>query len=139
MTTRISIEAAESALNAIGEFLLLGGDDLKIQIVIFSGAAPSFDDPVDPDTNDVLAIYNIEGSLFGPAAPVGTSVEMLAHDIPMVSAIADGEASFFRIYSRDALLVVQGDVGEEMILNQTNVTTGSEMRIMRLVLGMSLG
>lgn len=144
--TTISTELAVAMVQAAVDFANAEGETPP-SVSIFSGPLPtSITDPVDVDENIHLATFEFEGGMFGSAAQVAgeSRIEAVSPDMIAVEAVGAGEATFYRAYDASGVAFLQGEVSDDpesdsdMIINQTNVTLGAEVRITRFVIGVDV-
>jgi hypothetical protein len=101
MPHRRSIAAANAAADAICELC----DDGHLSIF----AAPQPDTPNDAPTGDLLAEHELSATAFGPAVD-GTAV---ANPIGDATAVATGEADWYRLSAADGSAVTDDECGLE--------------------------
>lgn len=145
MALKITTEVASTAIAAVTA-LVDEGDEGSAQLIIWGGTAPaSLADDIDAEATTLIATFELPDPAFGAPMQIDNEVEALAFEVAPVTADDVGEAQFFRIYNRDGVAVMQGAIGEgeesdaPLILNQKNITTGADVVLQRLVVGMSLG
>lgn len=107
----ISEAAGIASMLALRDQFELDGPDAP-NLSIWSGDMPTaIEDDVDPLINGLLAEFELIGSVFGD--PVREGNYLAADLLPMggVTGLMEGQASFFRMYDRNGVTVLQGSVG----------------------------
>lgn len=136
MTLKISAESAIAACDAIVDLIDVGSGNASL--VIYGGAEPV--GPESPLTGTtVLVSFDLPVPAFGGAADTteGATAAIDVEQIDQVQAVADGEATFFRIYNADGTTVMQGNVtavsgGGDLELSSVNIVTGVDVIIISL-------
>jgi hypothetical protein len=90
---------------------------------IFSGAVPANCAAADP--SGTLATITLPATPFG-AASAGV---MAFAGTWSVAASASGTAASYRIYDSSANCAMQGNVTTDLVLNNTNITTGQTVTV----------
>jgi hypothetical protein len=105
-------------------------------------------DGVDPDSasdplsgNTLLAELSFGNPAFAAPVPYDGGVEMVANPLTSTPANnANGTATFFRATMSDGTVICQGSVGltdAELTMDTTTVTTGTEVKVTTIVIGMA--
>lgn len=143
MSLLIRPNLAVAAVDAVTSMIDTGDGDVA-QLIVFSGTPPaSVLDDVDV-ASEILVTFDLPSPSFGDAAIIGDNeaVEALAFTIPMTPSTGAGDATFFRVYDKDGLPVMQGDVDDTgvptCLLNQKTITLGAEITVERLCVGMAI-
>lgn len=110
-------------------------------LVIFSGEPPvGVSDPIGDD-NALLVLYTLPNPPF-PTIDEGEGLVSATLDpIPAEAALADGEASFFRILDGSNGSIIQGSVGvtgggDPLQLSSTAIVTDTDVQIVSLTVSM---
>lgn len=141
MSLKLRTDGLIAAVDAVAALVEIGSG--TAQLTIWSGDEPTLiTDAIDPVENIHLATFDLPSPTFGGAATVADGVEALAFSIVDATAVATGEATFFRLYDGNGAALMQGGVSEgdstPLKINQTNIVTGAAVSIGRLVIGMAL-
>ncbi len=141
MTLSISNAAAIAACDAIVDLCDIGSTDAQASLSIYSGTVPANVDTA-LGAQVVLAELEMSNPAFGAAAdsaPGGTATASAITDDS--SADATGTASFFRIFNRNNVAVIQGTVtatggGGELELNTISIQISAKVEITSLTVTM---
>lgn len=130
---KIAVGTANAALDAA-----LGGLADSGVLRIYDGTQPA-DAATGITDQNLLAELTLNADSFDPAD--GASVA--ANAIATVAALADGLATWFRLFKADGTTVIlDGSVGEsnaDLVLNGVNLVDGGDVTITSLVFSMPLG
>lgn len=141
--TNISMASAKSMLLAMATELETGAGNVVIKI-FGTGTAK----PANPDTGtptDTLANFNLGSDPFpATAGSTGNSATLAisAATVTDTSADGTGTATWFRAYDRDGTAHIDGTVGtatSDMIINNTSITAGQEVKLTDWTLKLSRG
>lgn len=111
--------------------------DAPSKIVIYSGAIP--DNPDTDVSGNELAIFKLANPAFSEAVFANNGGYIALNNVPPVQGLADGKASFFRIYNGTGKAVCQGTVTNtegngDMKVSSTSIITGIDVTIVSYTL-----
>lgn len=140
MALIIDMGVAVAALNATTTAIGSGANDAKV--AVYSGAIP---DNVSTAIGAQVKLIEFElpDPAFGEAEAFDNNqfarAEVDTDALTPSTALADGEATFFRIFNGDDVAVVQGEVtaigaGGMLELSSTNIVTGVEVVVVSLAM-----
>lgn len=112
-------------------------DDTPSKIVIYSGTIP--ENPDVAVSGDELAIFKLVNPAFSEAVFANNGGYIALNNVPPVQGLADGKASFFRIYNGTGKAVCQGTVTStegngDMKVSSTSIITGIDVTIVSYTL-----
>lgn len=116
MTIGSSVELRNARLAARASIV---GNAGKLRI--YNGARPA--------TGGAATSLLAEFTLGSPFAPAPASAVQSPTLPATVNASASGTATWFRITKSDGTFVEDGDVGQEMTLNTTTITSGLQVQV----------
>lgn len=140
---KVSTDAIISVIDNIVDRFDTEGPE-PAQIIIWSGPVPDSISDLVSLSSKTLAVIPFVNPAFGPAMIVDDVVEALAAMTETVSASDTGVAHFFRAYDRNGDAVLQGTVGSadevdcDLNLNQTSITSGADVSIVRFAVGVPI-
>lgn len=128
MSLLISEAAGIASVLAIRGVFEEDGADQPV-LSVWAGPMPTdIETDVDVDDNSLLVEFPLIGTVFGD--PFREADNIVADMLPVggVIGIGDGEASFFRMYDRNGVVVLQGTVGLEgsgmdLLIDDIDITT----------------
>lgn len=137
MTLSMSNAAAIAACDSVVDLADIGTTDAQASVSIYSGTPPANTDTA-LSGNTVLAELEMANPAFGAAvdaAPGGRAAAGAITDD--TAADATGTATFFRIFDRDNVALIQGSVtvtagGGDMEINSIAIQIGSKVEITSL-------
>jgi len=134
MALKISNALAEAGANMIAAAVDAGVP--ASTLVIYDGAEPADADTA-VTTQVELVIFDLPDPAFGAAAPVSGGYLITAETIPPEDAIADGTATWFRMYDGDGLPLIQGDVTDtggagNLKVSSTAFVTGISIEVVSM-------
>lgn len=105
-------------------------------LVIYDGAEPADVDTAVTTQNE-LVVFDLPDPAFGAAADVAGGALITAEAVTPQDAIADGTATWFRMYDGDGLPLIQGNVTDtsgsgNLKVSSTAVITGIAVEIVSM-------
>ena len=143
MTLSIANTSALTMCDAAVDAVDAGSTDAAGQLVIYDGTPPTLVDDALSGNNILAELDMSTPPSFGNAADAGPGATATANAITDdTAANATGTASFFRIFNRNNVAVLQGAVatsGAELNLNTVSIQSGATVEITSLTITMPEG
>lgn len=137
MTVHITNAVAIVACNAINARIDSGAaNGGKGKLAIYSGTRPvTGNDPIVAQTK--LIEFELPNPCFQGAVQVGSTGTATANPITPVTALASGNASFFRVFNSDDVAIFDGDVTDttgngDLKLSTVAVVAGIDVTVVSL-------
>jgi hypothetical protein len=135
MALKLATAAADNMLNSLRTALAAG------RIRVYSGTEPTTSDTA-LSGNTLLAEFSFGSPAFNASTTSGADRGITATAIASTTAVADGTATFFRVWDTAGTVpYYQGTVGtsgQQLNLSATNIVTGGTVTISSLSITMPL-
>lgn len=157
MTARLTRAAAASCLTGPGIARLIDAAGAGATIVVYEGEQPeSADDELptglneegdpDPEADSVteLVSFTLPNPCFADPAAANRASRVTANPIDPATVVADGTASFFRVYDAEGAAVYDGSVSlqggtGDLQLSDLNLVSGIQVQVFSYTIEMPTG
>lgn len=130
MASRVSEAVASAMMSAFAAAVDAGATPGEIEVRV--GAQPA--SPQVAATGTLLATFVLDPDPFDPPAAETNYMTLTANAIASVTAVAGGNAGWFRLYDGDGTAIYDGAVtvtggGGEMTIGNVAISNGSEVNV----------
>jgi len=100
-------------------------------IKVWAGTKPATPSTADPAASNLLGTFTLGATAYASATGAeGATVSAALNGTPLTATAANtGTASFFRVYTSGGVCQLQGDVGTDMTVTPTSITSGATLTL----------